>query len=226
MQFSEKFGAESDEQKETKEVRENRLAKVIQAITNEKFNNGRDAANKIILSEETHIAIATFREEFVISQPKIINNGMRFPLKILQEVCEAYSQAAVQQWHYSYKKCGLLEDAVLSLVLHYVPANDAQRFAQGLHFLQDRREKFKRLCTTRDGCPFYLTLLKPSFDFPLPSACVDIVFGQGSGERVAGARRGSAAGRCKTYVEKKLQICRTFAARIAVENTSVRTLLR
>ena len=176
-QLKEKFVEGSDEQEEGKKIRKNCLDAVIQAITNEQFNNGRDAAtNTLILSEATQIAIATFREAFAASQPKIIHSGMRFRLEILQEVYEVYAQE-VAQWDYDDNKCALLEDAVLSFVLRYVSANDVQRFSQGLYYLQDKGEKFKRVNTTRDEHNFYLAVCGASADFHLSGSCLGIVFG-------------------------------------------------
>ena len=62
-------------------------------------------------------------------------------------------------------------------MLNYVPANDAQRFSQGLYYLQDKREKFKRASTTRDGHNYYQLLSSTSADFLLQGTCLDIVFG-------------------------------------------------
>ncbi len=207
-QLEEKFGEEKDEDKESKEVRKNRLATIVQVITNEQFNNGRDAAtNKWVLSEAAQIAIATFIEEFIASQPKVIESGRRFRLEILQEVCEAYLQAA-RQWNYDYKKCALYEDAVFPIVLEYAATNDKQRFAQGLYYLQDKGEKFKRSSTTRDGHNFNQLLRADSCDFLLSGSCVDIIFG---GRRGRG-RWGVCACRCKTYVEQKLQTWRNLCS--------------
>jgi hypothetical protein len=69
-QLNEKFAEESEEEKKQTEARElemknylaSLLAAVIQAITNEQFNNGRDSENKLILSLATLAAIASFRK--------------------------------------------------------------------------------------------------------------------------------------------------------------------
>lgn len=174
-QINEKFGEGKDEDKESEGVRKNRLAAIIQAITKEQFNNGRDADKKWILSEATQMDIATFIEEFIASQPKVIKSGRRFRLEILQEVCEAYIEAA-RLWNYDYKKCALFEDASVTVVLGYAAVNDAQRFSQGLYYLQERGEEFKRRSTTRDGHNFYQALRGKSSVFSsLSGSCVDIV---------------------------------------------------
>ena len=133
---------------------------------------------------------------------------MRFHLEILQEVCEAYAQAAAQ-WGYNYKKCALLEDAALSFVLNYVPANDAQRFSQGLYYLQDKGEKFKRACTTRDGHNYYRALMSATpADFLLSGSCVDIA----CGARCGGPRARLAFGRllqnlCRAKTSNLQNLC-------------------
>ncbi|OGT35852.1 MAG: hypothetical protein A3F11_09555 [Gammaproteobacteria bacterium RIFCSPHIGHO2_12_FULL_37_14] len=184
---------------------------IIQAISNEQFNHGEDENNKWILSEATLKAINAFRKGFDESQPKIIDKGMHFRLETLQELYEEYERIA-QQWQYDYKKCGLLEDGVISFVLRYVPENDAQKFKHGLYHLQVEgsswRENFKRSKVTRDGHNFRGVLVAASPDFHLLGACIDILFG---GE-YALRRAGFCTGQCKTYVEQKLQACRTYAA--------------
>lgn len=178
-QLEEKFGEGKDEDKESKQVRKNRLATIVQAITKEQFNNGRDAVtNKLILSEATQRAIATFREEFTASQPKIIQQGKRFHLERIKEVCAAYIKA-MKLWGYDYPKSALFGDAILTIVLSYASKNDAMRFAQGLYYLQDEREEFKLSITTRDGHNFYHQVLhsESSFFSSLSGSCVDILFG-------------------------------------------------
>lgn len=81
-------------------------------------------------------------------------------------------------------------DAALSFVLGYASKNDAQRFNQGLYYLQDKEEKFRRAGTTRDGRNFYFALRGTSSYFALTGSCVNII----SGWVLA-----AGAARCKTY---------------------------
>jgi hypothetical protein len=178
-QVSEKF--KEDEASDTliKNHLATLLAPVIQAITAERFDNDRNADGKLILSDATLTAINTFREDFDKTQPKIIDQGMHFRSNTLQEIYDAYAQAA-GQGGYDYYQCALFEDGVLSSVLSYVPENDAQRFSQGLYYLQkDQPEVFARRQTLR-GDPnnnFYRILRSSSRDFFLSGSCIDMVVG-------------------------------------------------
>jgi hypothetical protein len=159
---------------------------IIQAISNEFFNLGKDAATgKWILNPATLAAIKIFREDFDASQPKIIDKGMHFRWETLQELNNAYAEAAVQ-WGYDYKKCALLEDAAFAWVLNYVPENGAQACSQGFYYLQKNNpEPFKRMQKTRDEKNFYEALKQQSAEFLLDGSCVDIIFG-GARRRVFG----------------------------------------
>jgi hypothetical protein len=138
---------------------------------------GKDANNKLILSDATMVAINTFRRKFADSQPKIIEKGPHFRDNTLLETYNAYAQAE-RQWGYNYNKGALFEDGVLSCVLLYVPANVVQKFSQGMYYLQDKSEKFSRRDTLRNGKNnFYLVSRGPSVDFSLKGSCIDIVFG-------------------------------------------------
>lgn len=176
-QIKEKETKESEENnKQIKEHLAGILATVIQAISNEQFNRRDPKTNKFILSDATLKAIAEFKEAFDATQPKVIDKGMHFRLETLQEVCEAYADAARQQWNYAYNKCALFEDGVLAHVLTYVPANIAQEFNQGLYYRQDRNEEFIRANKTRDGRHFYRYLRGGSDDFHLSGRRVDIIY--------------------------------------------------
>jgi hypothetical protein len=176
-QLDEKFGKGSNKFTERKEIRMKRLTALIDVISREQFNNGQEAGtNRRILNKATQKAITKFRSEFSASQPKIIYSGMRFHLNILQEVCDAYTSAAMR-WQFNFFQCALLEDAVLSTVLCYVPTNDAQRFNQGLYFIQHQKEEFKRACKNRAGHHFYQHLLNQSANFVLSGSYIDIEYG-------------------------------------------------
>ncbi|MBX3710200.1 MAG: hypothetical protein KIT56_05605 [Gammaproteobacteria bacterium] len=151
---------------------------IIQAISNESFNNGLDAkTSKLILSKATLAAIEQFRKDFDATQPKIIDKGMHFRWETLEELFENYVHAAAQ-WNHNYNKCALFEDAAIAWVLGYVPENGAQSFNQGLYYLQkDNPEPFKRAATTRNGCNFHVALKYESVDFLLSGSCIDIVYG-------------------------------------------------
>lgn len=241
-QIKEKFDEENKEKNAENEIRIKNhiaalLATVIQAITNEQFNHGQDTNGKWILDESTKLAIEKFRNEFAASQPKIIKKGMHFRLETLKEVCEAHTQAT-HQWSYHYLKSALLEDAVLSFVLRYVPTNDAQRFNQGLGYFQDEggaeekryfsREEFMRANTTRDGHDFYLALCKSSIDFPLEGSCVAIKLGrvtqQHDVSHCAGGCRTVGAESCQTYVDEKIQTSRTYDISLLNESASTHRL--
>jgi hypothetical protein len=157
---------------------------IMRAISNEFFNNGRDAeTNRLILSPVTLAAIEQFRNDFDTAQLKIIDKGMHFRWETLDELCDVYTEAA-RQWNFNYNRCTLLEDAVLAWVLGYVPENGAQYFSQGLYYLQhvqnDKPEPFKRAAITRDGHNFYEVLKNQSIDFFLRGRRVDIIYGRGS----------------------------------------------
>jgi len=168
---------------------------IIQAISNESFNNGRDAkTNKLILSEATLAAIDQFRKDFDATQPKIIDKGMHFRWETLEELFEHYVRAAAQ-WNYNYNKCSLFEDAAIALVLEYVPENGTQAFNQGLYYLQkDNPEPYKRAASTRDGHNFRVALKNESVGFILTGSCVDIIYGRAGG--CAGGHPATLASRC------------------------------
>jgi len=207
-QLNEKFAEGSEVEKAQREAREleiknqlqGLLATVIQAITNEKFNHGRDAAKKLILSPATLDAITTFRKALDALQPKIIDKGMHFRYNTLQEIYDTYAQAAAQ-WGYDYNRCALFEDGVVVAALLNVPENDAQKFSQGLYYLQNNpTEACGRSLKLRDTeTNFYDSLRLASVDFSgLSGSCVDIICG-GVGRarsvraRLAGPARVQAA---------------------------------
>lgn len=215
-QRKEKFAEDKeDDEREDKRAKthlEALLKPVIEAITSEQFNLGNDADNKLILSAETLAAIETFREEFANSQPKKIEKGTHFRNNTLLETYNAYIQAA-EQWTYNYRKCALFEDGVLSCVLLYAPANDAQKFSQGLYYLQDKGETFGRLLTLRVGKNnFYLAVRGRSIDFSLSGSCVDIIWGTPAARRARDASRwdcGSAfyQNLCRTKTTNLQSLC-------------------
>jgi hypothetical protein len=208
----EKFAEDKKEDarldKEAKDNLAALLTPVIIAITAEQFNHGRDANGRLILSPATLAAIETFRAEFDKSQPKRIEKGMHFRTNTLLETCDAYVQAAAQ-WNYNYNKCALFEDGVLSCVLFYAPANDAQRFSQGLYYLQDKNEDFRRMQMARDGGKnnFYIALRRHSLDFSLSGSSFDIVFGCAATTREGAAGSWGVTARWGGHVLQNL--CRT-----------------
>lgn len=168
------------------------LEPVIAAIDAEPFNLGRDGNNKIILSPATLAAIDTFRGELK-SWLLYIKKGFHFPCRALLEAYNTYAEIAAQ-WNYNYNKCALFEDGVLSSLLTYVPANDAQKFSQGLYYLQENNESPRRsLALRKGGKNFYGALHGCSTDFALAGFCVDI----------ARARAGDAARRWGLSVPKR-----------------------
>lgn len=189
-QLNEKFAEGSEAEKAQREIRETEiktqlqglLKTVIQAISDEKFNLGCDANNKLILSPATLAAITAFRKALDALQPKVIEKGMAFRYNTLQEIYDAYVQAAAQ-WGYNYNRCALFEDGVLSSVLGYLPENDAERCSQGLYYLQkDPPEPFARSLNLRGtNINFYDSLRGCSPDFSnLSGTCFDIVYGLAS----------------------------------------------
>lgn len=180
-QRNEKFAENKKEDDKADEQAEAHLAVIlkpaIKAITDEKFNSGRDADNKLILSAVTLLAIDTFRKEFAKSQPKRIKKGMHFRDNTLQEIYNAYVKSAAK-WDYDYNRCALFEDGILSCVLLCVPANDAQKFSWGLHYLQCTKEKYPRSFVLRDGKNnFYRVCAAASIDFSILGSCIDILLG-------------------------------------------------
>ena len=139
---------------------------VITAIEAELFNLGRNADKKLVLNPATLLAIEVFRDEL---KRWMMKNDKRLRAydSALQTVYDTYVMKAAQ-WHYDEKKCGLLEDGVLSAVFGYAPENDAQKFSQGLYYLQDHHEPFKRTIALR-FCKrnFYEVLSYRSVDFDL-----------------------------------------------------------
>jgi hypothetical protein len=153
------------------------LQPVIAAINAEQFNHGRDNNDRLLLSEATLQAIETFRAEL---KRWLLNNGNGFHLcnNTLQEVYNTYAELA-EEWVYEYNKRALFEDGVLSSILTFVPANDAQKFSQGLNYLYEKQEPCRRSLALREGVnDFYAVLRGPSLNFALSGACIDILFGE------------------------------------------------
>jgi len=153
---------------------------IINAISNESFNNGQDDKGRWILSSDTLKAISEFRETFSASQPKIIDKGMQFRWEILKEFSDAYTDAA-KRWRYCYEKCALLEDAALMWILLYLPENAKQHCNQGLYYLQKNNpEPFGRKQKVRENekMNFDESLYQDSVDFVLAGSCVDIIYGR------------------------------------------------
>lgn len=180
QQIKEKFGEENEQSSSVPPD----LTAVIQAIANEEFTT-RDATGKFVLSEATLNAIAEFRTEFAATQPMIIEKGMHFRFKTLLEICEKYAKATEQGWGDidCITKCDLFEDGIMSFVLRYVPAHDAEIFSQGLYYLQVGMEPFKRSLITRNNENFYDALCRDSINFVLTGSCIDIVFGQSGNKK-------------------------------------------
>ncbi len=228
--FAEDKEADEKEDQRAKAHLANILNPVIQAIAQEQFNLGEDADNRLILSAATLTAIETFREEFAKSQPKIIEKGMHFRNNTLLETYSAYAQVA-PHWNYSYNKCALFEDGVLSCVLSYASAKDAQECSQGLYFRQERAEPFARSLMLRGTQNnFYAAVRAASVVFFLSGSCVDIYLGavargwlEGGG--LAWGGRVIAIRAFQTYVEQKRQTCRAYATRATAE-ASVCNLLK
>jgi hypothetical protein len=204
---------ESEEEYKKKEVENTAhiqllLQPVIAAIDAEQFYFGRDANEKILLSPATLAAIETFRDEL---RKWLLNmkSGMHFHYNTLLEAYNTHA-VLVAQWQYDIYKCALFEDGVLSSILAYVPENDAQKFSQGLYYLQDDNEPCRRSVALREGGKnFYKVLRGPSKYFALSGSCVHILRGEVIG--CSWIVR-EVARRIKTYVEQKYQPCIAYVA--------------
>jgi hypothetical protein len=180
-QLDEKFADENDESNDLliKNELKRLLDTVILAISKEPSGK-KIGQTKWEVKEETLKAIEAFRTGFDALHSKVINHSMHYRFKSTEESCEAYKDA-VLAWQFYYNKCALFEDGVLSKVLEHTPASVAQRFSQGLHYLQkDEPEDFNRSLIMKDKNHFYSFLKRKAVDFPLSSSCVDIIFGLGS----------------------------------------------
>jgi hypothetical protein len=177
------------------------LQPVIAAINAEQYNLGRDADNKLLLSPATLAAIATFRNElkiWLMSNKK----GLHFRYKTLQETYNTYAVLAAQ-WNYHFNKCVLFEDGILSSILSYVPENDAQKFSQGLYYLQEKNEPCIRSLALREGGKnFYDALQECSPVFALSGSCVDIVCGA-DGAGTVGWGGAGGRGAISTFMSNK-----------------------
>ncbi len=227
--FEKKYGGKdagrAEMQKQINEMKNERVkfdfAPIIEAISNEPFNNGHDPeTKKWILSPHTLSAIKKFREDFDASQPTIINKGMHFHWETLHELINAYAAAAAQWNAHYYYRCTLLEDVALSRVLSHIPENGAQYFNQGIFYLEknehnEHPEPFGRMKRMRDGHNFYDSLKQDSVDFSLDSSGVDVIFGTSRNNPENWARSAPARRKAfKSFVEQKLRTCRAFAAEI------------
>ena len=96
QKFAENKEEDAKEDQRAKDQMAALLAPVITAITQEQFNNGRDANGKLILSPDTLTAIKKFREEFTKMQLKQVEKGMHFRNNSLQETFDAYAGEAAQ----------------------------------------------------------------------------------------------------------------------------------
>jgi hypothetical protein len=205
--------------KEISDTLDTALKSVIQAITNEPFNRGRDANKKLILDDATLLAIATFRSALDELQPKIVEEGMHFRSKTLQETLDAYAQAA-RTWRYATNQCILFADGVLSSVLlSCLPVNDKQRFfGQGYYHLygeHNSKEPFARRMTVRGTNINFDDCLRGSSEFSdLSGSYIDIAGGRDGDMRLGGGGARPATGPAifKAYVEQKQRACKTYAA--------------
>ena len=195
-QRTEKFAEDKEADQQAKDHLDTLLNPVIEAITNEAFDSGRDADKRLKLSAATMAAIETFRESFVKSQPKRIEKGMHFRNNTLLETCNVFAQAAAQ-WNYSRRRRTLFEDSIISCILFYAPANDAQRFSQGLSYLQ--HEKFTRSLALRfRKNNFYLAVRGPSIVFALSGTSIGMY-----GSVVLRAGRGWESGHVTNLMSNK-----------------------
>jgi hypothetical protein len=199
------LGGESTEEsarkeQESKASLEMLLQPAIAAINAEQFNLGKNDDDKLILSPITLAAIETFREEFTKNQ-RTPTQGIHFRDNTLLEAYEAYASAA-GQWNYDYKKCALFEDGVLAHLLLYMPAPDAQKFSQGLYYLENGEQDARSLILRGTNKNFYSSLRAVSVDFHLLGSCVDIIFG-GDVASVRG-RRAHAGGSVSKLMSNKI----------------------
>lgn len=188
---------------------------IIEAISKESFNHGRDGKGRSILSPITLEAIETFRKDFDDNQPKIIEKAMQFRWETLQELNHAYG-AAAQRWNHDYQKCALLEDVVHVWVLRYAMQNDKQRFNQGLKGLQKTKpDIFQRLQTNHGKHSFDYSSSEASIEFALTGSYVDIAFGCRNPGRTGLTRFlkpfSPQLGECTVFVERKLRACKTIS---------------
>ncbi len=153
---------------------------IMQAISNEPFNLGKDETNRWILSPAMLAAIDVFIEEYDENQPKIFDKAMLFSWETLGKFAEAYAANAAQ-WggNNYYLRCALTEEAVLREVILRAPENDKQRFNQGIYYFQQANpEQFKRWQKNRDDASFDDSLKARSVNFNLRASCSDIIFGR------------------------------------------------
>jgi hypothetical protein len=181
-QINEEFGHDTAENQAESEIKNAErlqliLNPVIAAIDAEQFDLGRDPNKKILLSPVTLAVIETFRDKlksWLLSNEK----GLHFRHHTLQETFKTYALLATQ-WNYDYNKCVLFEDGILSSLLSYAPENDAQKFSQGLYYLQEKNEPCRRSLELREGGKnFYDALRESSEVFALSGSCVNIIFGR------------------------------------------------
>tara|TARA_R110000868_G_C10897568_1_gene764070 strand:- start:282 stop:1562 length:1281 start_codon:yes stop_codon:yes gene_type:complete len=212
-QINEAFGHEQAEEDIRHAYRLQLLLKpVIAAIDAEQFNLGQDANKKLLLSPATLSAIEIFRDElknWLLSNEK----GFHFRHHTLQETYSTYANLAAQ-WNYQFEKCKLFEDGVLSSILTYVPVNDAQKFSQGLYYLQEENEPCRRSLALRDGGKnFYEAVRKKSSVFALSGSCVDIIFGVSTSHdcrarsRAASGEGGFFQNLCRTKISNLQSLC-------------------
>jgi hypothetical protein len=175
--FAEDKEADANKEKEAKNHFAALLQPAIAATAAEPFNLGQDPDGRLILSQATLTAIETFREKFTKSQLKRVEKGMHFRNNTLQETLDACRQ--VLKTSNGEHNIMLFRDGIVSYVLLAVPANDAQKFSQGIAYIEPCMAfKFARSFALRVGKNnFYLTCRDKSREFSLVGSCVDIALG-------------------------------------------------
>lgn len=151
--------------------------------------------------------------------------------KVLTKPCMHYNYASLQhafelldrEWDNLYKasndnydKIRLVWRQLIGFEMRRLPGIDRCVMAQGLYYVIDKKEVVGRSYALREagmaGPSFPVTTTDDSIDGLGGDFSVDMFGEQGCESVVAGAGRG-AGQPWKTYVEQKLQTCRTYAAR-------------
>ncbi|HFD2276158.1 TPA: hypothetical protein ACF2P2_002989, partial [Legionella pneumophila] len=146
-----------------------------------------------------------FRKHFL---PREIHRGMHFNYATLLKAFEVYDKAfdTLIKAGRSYDKCDLFWRQVIGYIQRGLPACDRQAFAQGIFYINEKKEKLQRHFNFRFvGCSFPITSAVDS--------CSGLGYEYGVGHwSVAEDGRRHGALYIEAYVKQKQQTCRTYAA--------------
>jgi len=170
-----------------------------------------------------HAALDNFRKYFA---PREIKGGMHFNYADLLQALKVYADefdALYTAGGDNYSKCDLFWRQVIGYIQRGLPAIDRMVFAQSLYEVVEQKEKIERSFKFKyDNANFPVTA------GDLSCSGLGFEFGAEGGARARDGRLWAVwtVAIWKSYVEQKLQTCKTYATNPATKCEPVCDLLR